>query len=412
MIEKGARRFCFLSRNAGTTKDDENFFAELETLGCSAIAVAGSVANMRDVERAISTCGAPIAGVLQMSMVLKVRSFYLLRRGCKVYSTLADIAFQDCALPNMDYESWRTVQDPKVLGTWNLHNALLNTKLDFFILISSVCGLAGQPGQANYASANSFLDSFMQYRHGLNLPCSVVDLGAVEGIGFLTTRPDKMNQYKSSGLYLLQEEQVMESIRIAIQRSSPADGLKPMGLRGGLTAMSQIALGLGARKALSDPRTSLIFTMDTRFRMYPNMDCTGQMDTESRDEELHMLLREVEEDPSVLNQPDTLGRVSWEIGRTLFKSLALPEENLDIHASLESIGVDSLVSIEIRNWYRRTIGLEITVLEILKAGTIEGLGRKAISSLKEKYKVKNIGEGEDAGNVERAASDEHNEQHY
>jgi len=40
--------------------------------------------------------------------------------------------------------------------------------------------------------------------------------------------------------------------------------------------------------------------------------------------------------------------------------------------SLTSIGVDSLVSIEIRNWWRRTLGMDITVLEIINAGTIEG----------------------------------------
>lgn len=288
----------------------------------------------------------------------------------------------------MDYESWRDVQDCKVLGTWNLHNALAKTQLDFFILVSSICGLAGQPGQANYASANSFLDSFMQYRHSVGLPCSVIDLGAVEGVGFLTTRPDKMSQYRTSGLFLLQEEHLMKSIRIAMERPSPADGLQSRGLRGGLTAMSQIALGLRSQKQISDPRTSRVLTADMRFRMYPNMDPIGQMDTESKDERLQVLLKAAEEDPSILDQPDTLSQISWEIGRTLFKFLALPQDSLDVHTSLESIGVDSLVSIEVRNWYRRTTGLDITVLEILKTGSIEGLGRKFVTSLKEKYKTR------------------------
>jgi hypothetical protein len=50
----------------------------------------------------------------------------------------------------------------KVKGTWNLHMASLSqpTRLDFFTLLSSVSGVIGQRGQANYAAANVFLDSF------------------------------------------------------------------------------------------------------------------------------------------------------------------------------------------------------------------------------------------------------------
>lgn len=278
----------------------------------------------------------------------------------------------------MSYDDWKAVQDPKVKGTWNLHEALAGVALDFFILFGSIVGVAGQPGQGNYASANSFLDSFMQYRHGLGLPCSVIDLGGMEGIGFLTTRPDKMNQYRNSGLYFLREEQLMEAVRIAISRSSPRDGLGPVGPRGALSAMSQLAVGMRSKRSLSDPRNTILFTRDIRFGLYINMNPVDQLDTVSRDEEMREFLKDVEENPEVLNKPDTLHRISMEIGRTLFKFLALPEEDLDVGMTLESIGVDSLVSIEIRNWWRRSIGLEVTVLEILNAGTIEGLGRLAI----------------------------------
>jgi len=135
------------------------------------------------------------------------------------------------------------------------------------------------------------------------------------------------------------------------------------------------------------------------------MNPVDQLDTVSRDEEMREFLKDVEENPEVLNKPDTLHRISMEIGRTLFKFLALPEEDLDVGMTLESIGVDSLVSIEIRNWWRRSIGLEVTVLEILNAGTIEGLGRLAISSLGEKYKLERGGSGTSPGEAATAAAD-------
>ncbi|KAF7553839.1 hypothetical protein G7Z17_g3331 [Cylindrodendrum hubeiense] len=330
---------------------------------------------MADVTRAIAAAPTPIAGVLQMSMVLR-----------------------DLPLLNIGYDDWRAVLDPKVKGTWNLHNALTGVKLDFFILLSSLVGIIGQPGQANYAAANSFLDSFMQYRHSLGLPCSSIDLGGMDGIGFLTTRPAKLHQYRSSGLFLLQEQHLIDAIRIAMKRSSPVDSLHPTGPRTAFVPMSQIAMGLRSSKALSDPRNRVIFTGDVRFSLYANMDPTDRIDTESRDEELRELLKEAEANPDMLNEPTTLQRLSLEIGRTLFKYLVLPEEDLDVNLTLESIGVDSLVSIEIRNWWRRSLGLDITVLEIMNAGTIEGLGKTAISALKEKFRVKQDTAAETDGN--------------
>lgn len=41
---------------------------------------------------------------------------------------------------NMEYEEWTAALAPKVQGTWNLHNVLGDTQLDFFVLFSSFVG--------------------------------------------------------------------------------------------------------------------------------------------------------------------------------------------------------------------------------------------------------------------------------
>lgn len=53
-------------------------------------------------------------------------------------------------------------------------------------------------------------------------------------------------------------------------------------------------------------------------------------------------------------------------------------------------GVDSLVTIELRNWLRRRIGIEVTTLEILSTsgGTIASLGQISVERLKSKFGVK------------------------
>lgn len=72
-VERGAHSFVFLSRSAGKGQKDQDFIRELESQGCQCVAVAGSVADKADVRRAIDAAPSPIAGVIQMSMVLKVR---------------------------------------------------------------------------------------------------------------------------------------------------------------------------------------------------------------------------------------------------------------------------------------------------------------------------------------------------
>ncbi|PQK08615.1 hypothetical protein BB8028_0001g06890 [Beauveria bassiana] len=366
MVEKGARSLCFLSPSAASDKH-ATFIQELQSQGCRVTAIAGDVSKMDDVERAIAESPTLIGGVLQLSMVLK-----------------------DRPLLEMSYQDWQAVQEPKVKGTWNLHNALLtNTKLDFFILMGSVAGLVGQPGQGNYASANSFLDSFCHYRQQLGLPCSVIDLGGMQGIGFLAGNASKISQFKSAGMFLLHEHHLMEAIEIGLHRSTPTKPTILPGV-GGFTWTPQLAVGLGSLRSSSEPLNMRLFMGDVRFSKYVSLAAEAEQKERKRDEKLRELLEQIEHDPSVLYADDIVERASLEIGSALFEYLSLPEDEMNIHATLESIGVDSLVSIEIRNWWRRTLGLETTAVEIMKAGTIEGLGTLAVSSLKKKY-----GMGED-----------------
>jgi hypothetical protein len=47
--------------------------------------------------------------------------------------------------------------------------------------------------------------------------------------------------------------------------------------------------------------------------------------------------------------------------------------------------IDSLVAIEIRNWFRRNLCLEITLTEIGRAGNVGALGKLTVAAMKAKY---------------------------
>lgn len=72
LAERGAKNLIYLSPNAGRGFQDEALVKELNALGCTAQLVPGSVADLADVQRAVRSARLPIAGAVQMSMVLRV----------------------------------------------------------------------------------------------------------------------------------------------------------------------------------------------------------------------------------------------------------------------------------------------------------------------------------------------------
>jgi acyl carrier protein len=89
----------------------------------------------------------------------------------------------DALLAGQDGERLRRVMRPKVLGAWNLHRLSAQLSLDAFVLYSSVASVMGSPGQANYAAANAFLDALAHHRRARGLPALAVAWGSIADVG-------------------------------------------------------------------------------------------------------------------------------------------------------------------------------------------------------------------------------------
>lgn len=72
---------------------------------------------------------------------------------------------QDNFIQKKSAQEFTDVLAPKVAGTLHLDKVTENLDLDFFALFSSAAGAWGSAGQADYATANAFMDAFAGYRN-------------------------------------------------------------------------------------------------------------------------------------------------------------------------------------------------------------------------------------------------------
>ncbi|KAI9151993.1 Highly reducing polyketide synthase VdtX [Paramyrothecium foliicola] len=365
MVERGARHLLFFSRSAYMfLKSHPWYKEELEAMGCDVQAFSGHVDCLTDVKEALAVAIHPIAGVIHAAMIL-----------------------QDNNFNDMTFEQWQAAVSPKVAGTWNVHNALFDQPepLDFFLLLSSLSGLGGQAGQANYAAANTFLDAFVQYRHGLGFACSVLDIGFVEDIGVLARETQRLQAFDSTTTHKLREQDVMDAIELMIttDRGFPNPptpeasecSMKPAQLVLGLNFKSSaIPVGINARGWRNDPRMKHYWSREPEHEEFgPNREDTG----------LKELLRECSLNPALWNSYQTVTLISEEVGKVLKSMTMQPMDSVDLNAPLDVIGVDSLSSMELRNWIKRNVGVAISVPELLRAKNIRGIAGMMVRKLQD-----------------------------
>ena len=371
MASHGAKNLMFLSRSAGKSSEDQEFFKELRLMGCSSQYFAIDIGNATAMKEAISQASVPIAGAMHMAMVLADRSVF-----------------------DMDLETWKKPLGPKIQGAWNLHNLLPND-MDFLVLFSSVSGLYGYYGQSSYAAGNTFLDSFAQYRQGLGLPASVISIGPMDDVGFVSRTASTQDALRTNLAILLTETYFLSTLQLAIARSSTEQPPVPSLVSSssprlyGFSAPSHIVHACETSTPIMDPENGTMWKRDPRMSIYRNIqkvDTTADAAAGGGASKLKAFLGSVAKDPAKLDQKASADTIARELGQCVSNFLMKgPDEETDLSLSLEAAGVDSLVAIETRNWWKQNLGVDVSVLELLAAGSIEQLGVLAAQRLKAKY---------------------------
>ncbi|KAK1976906.1 KR domain-containing protein [Colletotrichum cereale] len=378
MAERGARHLTFLSRSAGSTAESKELFEDLSSMGCHATAVAGLVDNADDVARAIKATEHPIRGVFQLAMVLK-----------------------DSSISEMSWSDWCTAIQPKVYGTYNLHHELSGQPLDFFWMASSLVTVIEQVGQGNYGAANMFLEAFSQYRRSIGLPASVLNISPIEGIGYVAEHPHAKRSITFQDMGFESEAAFLDALELSLlhSRVSPAadeeesESVVAANPPRSWTNKAQIVMGLRSTRSLDDSSALTNWRFNRRMGFYHNRkfestDAGAEAGGEDGvDQAVRTLLGRVSRNVAVIESDCELAFLAQTIGRKVL-DMTLKSADTVLNAgtaTLSELGVDSLMAVELRRWFRSAFAIHVSALEAIQAGTLLQLGHVVAGKLKEKH---------------------------
>jgi acyl carrier protein len=357
MVERGARNLAFMARSGASSLSASRLVAELEHMGVNVEICKADVSNLHDVEAGVKaiTKTRTLKGIVNAAMVLN-----------------------DGMFERMTLDRWQGTMNPKVKGSWNLHQASLGMDLDFFIMASSVSGIIGSTGQANYAAANQVQDSICRNRRAQGLPATSLILSMIMGMGVVAENVAMEDSILRKGIYGIHEDEILSVFEAAMM--PPSTTICPDHIIFGLDPV-RLARSVYAPEALdvdwiNDVRLSHINTGIKRTLQAQSGISAAAAANSS-------ILATVQ---SATSTEDAIEATVQGLIKRLARLLGLDENDVSADGrSISEHGLDSMIATEFRNWMTKEFGTNVPYQHLNSPGmTVEKLAKELVEKVMEK----------------------------
>lgn len=347
MARRGARHLIVFSRSGPRTQAARSVLRSLEELGVSVVTPSVDISNLNALEKC----------------VVELRKKMPPIRGC----VQATVALRDNLWENMTLDDWNISIASKATGSWNLHVAL-PTDLDFFVLLSSVNGLFGNRSQANYSAGNTFKDALAHHRISHGQKAVSIDLGLMVDQGLVAEDDTLLAGMRRIGhLIDIRMDELLALMDHYCDPSLPVLTHEKAQIIVGIESPAAVlAKGVDLHHSIRRPIFSHLFATDRKADSLRNSKSPGLEEFDYA----NALRRTASDD-------EAIGLVHEWFKSKIAKLLGISPDDIDMSKPAHTYGIDSLVSIDLKNWMKQKLGTDIQIFNVLGNISLQDLGRQA-----------------------------------
>ncbi|MEW1642646.1 type I polyketide synthase [Streptomyces sp. NPDC091219] len=337
VVSHGVRHVLLLSRSGPGSAHVADLVAELAAEGAVVDVRACDVGDREELAGVIAdvqASGHPLGAVVHAAGVL-----------------------EDGTVEGLTERAVAAVLRPKAEAALYLHELTASLDLSAFVMFSSVAGVLGNPGQANYAAANACLDALAAVRTGLGLPALSLAWGLWDQPTGMTGELGgrDLARMRRNGLLPLSAREGLALLDAALAAPAEVSALVPARVDVGAltragrpvpTLLSPLAPRVGRRSAARavEPGGGSPSAFEERLAGL------------SRDERERLLVGVVRDETALV------------LGHT-------QGAGLDVAAEFRELGVDSLMAVEVRNRLASVTGLTLPSTVVFDHPTPQALAR-------------------------------------
>ncbi|WP_273328147.1 SDR family NAD(P)-dependent oxidoreductase, partial [Vallitalea guaymasensis] len=261
-------------------------------------------------------------------------------------------------------EEIKQVMQPKVTGLINLDLLTKDIPLDFFILFSSISGVVGNLGQADYAAANAYMDAYAEYRNQL------VEEGYRKGHTLAINWP----MWKNGGMKIDEETEKMMEKNMGMTAMENRTGIEAF-YKGLVLDKDQVMVIEGNSEKIRQKINTLINSPLAKTKT-----AVSSIDKMSNVYVIEETVNEIQDIEYIEEIDDTnieietiANKIKTTLKQMVSKLLQVKMQDIDVDTKLNEYGFDSITFTEFANKLNQKYNLELTPTIFFEYSTIHEL---------------------------------------
>jgi phthiocerol/phenolphthiocerol synthesis type-I polyketide synthase C len=336
LAERGAKTIVIASRRGQIDPALQARAAALREAGTTLLVetldVTDAVAVTALVKKLTSEHGR-LAGIIHTAMVL-----------------------DDGLIAGMTPARTRAVLAPKVDGAANLDQATRGAALDYFVAFSSATTMVGNPGQGAYVAANGYLQGLMHQRRAAGLPGLAVGWGAIGDVGILARDQDIAGKLeRMSGIIAMPAKAALSHLDELLARPDAYPSTV-------FCAQFRSGSALQSLKLLQTPAFTDLFAAAEGIAQSADIDLAAQIAGKS--------------------EGDARALVAKLVASEVARIFRLSADEIEVARPLDELGMDSMMSLDLRMGIEKRFGVELPVVAISAGVSVNDLATRLIAGVR------------------------------